>query len=133
MSQNKSTEKICIIGLGYVGIPLAISFAKKKFIVNGFDIDKKKIDDLKNGIDPTNEAKKYGIKNLKKVEFTSNPKNIKDSNIYIITVPTPVDKNKRRIEISHPGASYLKRLLELQQVFKTILWIYSEGPRGCHH
>lgn len=67
MSQNKASEKICIIGLGYVGIPLAISFAKKKFIVNGFDIDKKKIDNLKNGIDPTNESKKYGIKYLKKV------------------------------------------------------------------
>ena len=107
MSQNKAIDKICIIGLGYVGIPLAISFAKKNFIVNGFDIDKKKINNLKNGIDPTNESKKYGIKNLKKVIFTSNPKNIKDSNIYIITVPTPVDKK------NNPDLSLLKKACEI--------------------
>lgn len=86
-------NKICIVGLGYVGIPLAMSFAKKNFQVTGFDIDKKKIDNLKKGIDVTNEAKKYGIQNLKKINFTADNTNLKNSNTFIITVPTPVDKN----------------------------------------
>ena len=107
MSQNKNIEKICIIGLGYVGIPLAISFAKKNFIVNVFDIDKKKINNLKNGIDSTNESKKYGIKNLKKIKFTSDPKNLGNSNVYIITVPTPVNKK------NDPDLSLLRKACEI--------------------
>ncbi len=107
MSQNKISENICIVGLGYVGIPLALSFVKKKFKVSGFDVDKKKIDDLKKGIDSTNEAKKYGIKYLKKIRFTSNPKKIRDSNIYIITVPTPVNKK------NDPDLSLLKKACKI--------------------
>jgi len=91
-------KKIAVIGLGYVGLPLAIEFAKH-FPVTGFDINKKRIEELKKVIDVTNEA---DINELKKV-LTSNKKlnkaltlsnNIKDiaqSNIFIVTVPTPID------------------------------------------
>ena len=84
-------KKICIVGLGYVGIPLAISFVKKKYQVIGYDTDKNKIKDLKAGKDSTNEAKKYGTNFLKKIFITSDQKALYDANIFIITVPTPVD------------------------------------------
>ena len=100
---NKKKTDICIVGLGYVGIPLAISFAKKNYNVVGFDIDDKKIEDLKSSKDITNEAKKYGLKNLKKISFTSNYNEISSSNVYIITVPTPVDKKNK------PDISQLKK------------------------
>ena len=107
MSQNINFHKICIVGLGYVGIPLAISFAKKNYEVCGYDIDKKRIDNLKKGIDYTNEAKKYGTNNLKKILFTSNQKKLEKFNIYIVTVPTPVDKK------NNPDLSLLKKACKI--------------------
>ncbi len=88
--------KICVIGLGYVGLPLAHAFSNKYEVV-GFDISKWRIDELSSGYDRTlelsenqvNEAIKNGMK------FTLDIETIKDCNIYIITVPTPIDKNKR--------------------------------------
>lgn len=89
-------NKICIIGLGYVGLPLAHAFSSKYKVV-GFDISKWRIDELSSGYDRTlelsseqvNEAIKNGMK------FTLDTNDIKDCNIYIVTVPTPIDKNKR--------------------------------------
>ena len=89
-------NKICVIGLGYVGLPLAHAFSKKYEVV-GFDISKWRIDELSSGYDRTlelsseqvNEAIKNGMK------FTLDTNDIKDCNIYIVTVPTPIDKNKR--------------------------------------
>ena len=89
-------NKICIIGLGYVGLPLAHAFSSKYEVV-GFDISKWRIDELSSGYDRTlelsseqvNEAIKNGMK------FTLDTNDIKDCNIYIVTVPTPIDKNKR--------------------------------------
>ena len=107
MSQNIKFHKICVVGLGYVGIPLAISFAKKNYEVCGYDIDKKRIDNLKKGIDYTNEAKKYGTNNLKKILFTSNQKKLEKYNIYIVTVPTPVDKK------NNPDLSLLKKACKI--------------------
>ena len=101
------SNKICIIGLGYVGIPLAVSFAKKNFEVCGFDIDEKKIRDLKKGVDNTNEAKKYGLSHLKKIFFTSKPSDLISSNIYIVTVPTPVDKK------NNPDLNFLKKACKI--------------------
>ena len=88
-------KKIAIIGLGYVGLPLAIEFCKKKFDVFGFDIDKKKINELKNGYDRTNEVKKSGLKNLKKIKFATQINKIQDCNVYIVTVPTPINDKKK--------------------------------------
>ena len=88
--------KLAIIGLGYVGLPLAHAFSSKYQVV-GFDISKWRIDELSSGYDRTlelsseqvNEAIKNGMK------FTLDTNDIKDCNIYIVTVPTPIDKNKR--------------------------------------
>jgi UDP-N-acetyl-D-galactosamine dehydrogenase len=91
---NKHKElKLVIMGLGYVGLPLALEFAKKRKVI-GFDIDKKRIDQLKLGIDKNLEFTKNEIK-LKKIYFTNNKKNLKFGNCFIITVPTPIDKFKR--------------------------------------
>lgn len=87
-------KSICIIGLGYVGLPLAVAFAEKGFKVVGFDINKEKIDLYKNGIDPTMEV---GSKRLKRVfmemDFTTDETKISDSDYIIVAVPTPVLPN----------------------------------------
>ena len=85
---------IGIIGMGYVGLPLAVAFGKKQKVV-GFDINDKRIKDLATGYDNTNEIKGKNLKNLKNVNFSKNINDLKKCNIYIVTVPTPVDiKNK---------------------------------------
>jgi UDP-N-acetyl-D-galactosamine dehydrogenase len=88
--------KIAIIGLGYVGLPLALEFAKKYQVV-GFDINLDRIDELRNGIDRTNETTSVEIEKILKKDsngiglfLTSNVDFIKDSQIYIVTVPTPI-------------------------------------------
>jgi UDP-N-acetyl-D-galactosamine dehydrogenase len=88
--------KIAIIGLGYVGLPLALEFAKKYQVV-GFDINLDRINELRNGIDRTNETTGEEIKKVLEEEsstnglsLTDNIDFIKDSNIYIVTVPTPI-------------------------------------------
>ena len=81
-------QKIAIIGLGYVGLPLAIEFSKKYQVV-AYDTNYNRISELINGFDRTKEVKKI---NNKIIKFTNNSKDINDSNIYIITVPTPVDE-----------------------------------------
>ena len=85
--------KVCVIGLGYVGLPLAIEFGKKVF-TTGFDINKKRVRDLQNSIDENNELKKKDFKFSKYLTFDSNYKNLVNSNFYIICVPTPVNKKK---------------------------------------
>lgn len=108
-------KKITVIGLGYVGLPLAVEFAKKYNVV-GYDINKQRIEELKNGIDKTLE-----IENslLSSVLLTRNDGNttgfypthssddIKDSNVYIVTVPTPTDKNNRPVLTPMLSASKL--------------------------
>ncbi len=86
-------KKISIIGLGYVGLPLAIEFGKKYTVV-GFDINSNRVNELMKGIDKTLEAQKEDIFAVKNLKFSSNLDDIKDSNIYIVTVPTPIDKYK---------------------------------------
>jgi UDP-N-acetyl-D-galactosamine dehydrogenase len=84
---------IAVIGLGYVGLPLAVEFGKK-FNVIGFDINKIRIDELKNGIDKTKETVKSEIASSKLLKFTSNILDLKEANIFIITVPTPINQFK---------------------------------------
>lgn len=84
---------ISIIGLGYVGLPLAIEFGKK-FKTVGFDIDKNRINELKNGIDKTNEVEISDFKKAKNLNFSNNINDLKSSNIFIVTVPTPIDDSK---------------------------------------
>ena len=83
-------EKLALIGLGYVGMPIAVEFAKKGLNVIGFDLNKAKIDLYKNGIDPTKEV---GDEEIAKstVEFTSNEADLKRAKFHIVAVPTPVN------------------------------------------
>lgn len=89
-------DKICVIGLGYVGLPLAHAFSEKYKVV-GFDIAQWRIDELNNGYDRTLELSESQVKEAIKngMKFSLNIDDIKDCNIYIITVPTPIDENKR--------------------------------------
>jgi len=87
-------SRICIIGLGYVGLPLAVEFGKK-FTTTGFDLNQKRIDALKSGKDATLEVESDELQEASLLSFTSSQDEIKDSNIYIVAVPTPIDASKR--------------------------------------
>ena len=84
--------KVAIIGLGYVGLPLAIATAEKYKTI-GFDINKKRIDELINGFDRTGEVNLSNFDFQKNIIFTSEERDLKEANFYIVTVPTPIDKN----------------------------------------
>ena len=88
----KSEIKICVLGLGYVGLPLAIEFSKY-FKVIGYVKNLQRVKELCKGRDNTNEVSISSLKNCK-VNFSYSKKDIKESNIFIITVPTPVTKKK---------------------------------------
>lgn len=92
-------KKIAVIGLGYVGLPLAVEFGKKYFTV-GFDINNYRVEDLKNGIDNTLEINSEVLSSTLsngKFSVSSNKNDIEDCNFYIVTVPTPTDKNNRPV------------------------------------
>lgn len=103
---------IAIIGLGYVGLPLAVAFAKKYEVI-GFDINKKRIIELKQGKDVTLEVSESEINqvlrekrgNDKGLRFSSKSERIKDSKVYIVTVPTPTDKNNKPVLTPMESAS----------------------------
>ena len=91
---NPKNNKIAIIGMGYVGLPLAVALAKKNHVV-GFDINKIRVNNLKRGIDQTKEILKNEIINSKKLRFSDKISDLSKCETYIITVPTPVDKNNK--------------------------------------
>lgn len=94
MKLNKSDTKIAVVGLGYVGLPLAVEFGKH-YTCFGFDTNEKRVQELIQGIDHTEELEKEDISLAKNLSFTSDIDNLKACNIYIITVPTPIDVNKQ--------------------------------------
>ncbi|WP_456471341.1 Vi polysaccharide biosynthesis UDP-N-acetylglucosamine C-6 dehydrogenase TviB [Caminibacter sp.] len=101
-------KKLSVIGLGYVGLPLAVAFSEK-YKVTGFDINQKRVDELNKGIDTTLEVSEDELKSAltnNQLQITSNLEDIKDSNIYIITVPTPIDNHK------NPDLTPLKKASE---------------------
>jgi len=105
--------KIAVIGQGYVGLPLAIEFGKKYYTV-GFDINSKRIEELKEGDDYTKEVSKEQLLNPQKLFFSSNIENIENCNVYIVTVPTPIDAFKT------PNLKPLERASEmLGNILKT--------------
>ena len=105
-------QRICLIGLGYVGLPLAAAFAKK-FQVIGFDIDTLRIQELEDGHDRTLEIEDDLLASVKNnITYTSNIQDAKDCDIYIVTVPTPIDK------INHPD---LTPLIESSKTIGTVL------------
>lgn len=85
-------EKIAVVGLGYVGMPIAVAFAKKVKVI-GFDLNTAKIELYNSGIDPTNEIGNEAIKQAK-VEFTSEETKLKDAKFHIVAVPTPINSDK---------------------------------------
>ena len=85
----KGEEKIALVGLGYVGMPIAVAFARKVGVI-GYDLNAAKIDLYKQGIDPTNEVGNDVIRDSK-VEFTSDETKLKEAKFYIVAVPTPVN------------------------------------------
>ncbi len=86
--------KIAIIGLGYVGLPLAVEFGKKVPVV-GFDIHQKRIDELKSGNDHTLEVSPEELAQATQLSYTANLEDLKDCNFFIVTVPTPIDEFKQ--------------------------------------
>lgn len=91
---NLSNTRIGIIGLGYVGLPLALEFSKE-FPVIGFDISINRITDLQSGHDFTNEVYKSDLEEANNITFSSDLLDLKDCNFYIVTVPTPIKKNNK--------------------------------------
>ncbi|MEH6957399.1 nucleotide sugar dehydrogenase [Neobacillus drentensis] len=85
-------EKVSLIGLGYVGMPIAVSFAKKVDVI-GFDVNNEKIELYNNGIDPTKEVGNEVIKNAT-VDFTSDEKRLREAKFHIVAVPTPVKEDR---------------------------------------
>jgi UDP-N-acetyl-D-glucosamine/UDP-N-acetyl-D-galactosamine dehydrogenase len=86
-------NRVAIIGLGYVGLPLAVEFGKK-YETTGFDIYQTRIDELNEGYDRTLEVDSDTLGSATKLKYTTNLEDLKAANIYIVTVPTPIDKHK---------------------------------------
>lgn len=89
-----SELKIAIIGLGYVGLPLAVEFGKKVAVV-GFDIHQKRIDELKSGTDHTLEVSPEELAQATHLTYSASLDDLKDCNFFIVTVPTPIDEYKQ--------------------------------------
>ncbi|OZB49447.1 MAG: Vi polysaccharide biosynthesis protein VipA/TviB [Polynucleobacter sp. 39-45-136] len=87
---NLDQKTIAVIGLGYVGLPLAVEFAKKRAVI-GFDIQAKRIEDLSSGHDRTLELSKEELKEAAHLSFTANPGDLQKAQIFIVTVPTPIN------------------------------------------
>ena len=96
----------CIIGLGYVGLPLFVVL-KKRFQVVGYDISKNRVKELKEYVDRNKEFNRKDLKLENRSSITSDHKNIKNSNFYIVTVPTPIKKNK------YPDLNYIKSAMNI--------------------
>jgi UDP-N-acetyl-D-galactosamine dehydrogenase len=89
-----SGYKVAVIGLGYVGLPLAVEFGKKYRTV-GFDVNPERIKELRGGYDATLEIGRAELKSRSKLRFSAQPKDLKICNIFVVTVPTPIDQYKR--------------------------------------
>lgn len=91
---NQEDLRIAVIGLGYVGLPLAVEFGKKRDVI-GFDIDQKRLQELSTGKDRTAEVTPEELSGASFLSFSSEVINLKDANCYIVTVPTPIDHYKQ--------------------------------------
>ena len=109
-------ERIAIIGLGYVGLPLAIEFGKIYQTI-GFDTNKSRIDELVEGKDSTREVPMQELKESTMLSYTSNVDDIEDCNIYIVTVPTPIDKlNNPNLEPLKKASMAVGKFLEREDI-----------------
>jgi len=103
---NLQSKKIAVIGLGYVGLPLSVEFGKITSVL-GFDINQSRISALQAGLDATHEISSQELISAKYLEFTSDSEQLRSCDIFIITVPTPIDK------VSRPELSQLKKASEM--------------------
>lgn len=87
-------KKVAVIGLGYVGLPLAVEFGKKRHVL-GFDINAKRVEELSNGEDFTLEVSAEELQEASFLTYSANVDDLKDAQIYIVTVPTPIDQHKQ--------------------------------------
>ncbi|MGX2041234.1 Vi polysaccharide biosynthesis UDP-N-acetylglucosamine C-6 dehydrogenase TviB [Methylocaldum sp. MU1018] len=94
MMRSLAETKIGIIGLGYVGLPLAVEFGKH-FDTIGLDINARRIAELKDGLDRSLEVDADELASVKRLSYTANPADLAGCNVYIVTVPTPIDEHKR--------------------------------------
>jgi UDP-N-acetyl-D-galactosamine dehydrogenase len=124
---NLEKVKIAVIGQGYVGLPLAIEFGKK-YPTLGFDINVGRIDELNKGVDHTNEATPEQLRSAKQLTFSTNINDIKEYNIYIVTVPTPIDEFKTPDLNPLRGAS--KMLGDILKKGDTVIYESTVYP-GC--
>jgi UDP-N-acetyl-D-galactosamine dehydrogenase len=92
----KLTEntRIAIIGLGYVGLPLAVEFGKKYSTI-GFDINTRRVDELKSGVDNTLETESHELQDAVHLSYTTNAEDLRDATVFIVTVPTPIDEHRQ--------------------------------------
>jgi len=91
---NIDSIRLAVIGLGYVGLPLAVEFGKIREVV-GFDINKSRVEALTQGIDTTQEVSREELTSACKLKFTADPQELMNANVFIVTVPTPIDKYKQ--------------------------------------
>ncbi|MBU2879736.1 MULTISPECIES: Vi polysaccharide biosynthesis UDP-N-acetylglucosamine C-6 dehydrogenase TviB [Alteromonadaceae] len=106
MTENIYKKRIGIIGLGYVGLPLAVSFGRK-FSTLGFDINQQRIEELNRGEDHTLEVSPEELKSVTSLTFSSEPEDLSQCDFIIVTVPTPIDKNRQ------PDLTPLKKASEM--------------------
>lgn len=108
----KKETKLALVGLGYVGLPIAMAFARKLSVI-GFDIDEKRLDQLQHNIDPCNELPASEFEN-KEIEFTASLAKLREASFYIVAVPTPIDRHNQPdlhplLEATRTIGSVLKR------------------------
>ena len=89
-----SDIKLAVIGLGYVGLPLAVEYAKQCDVL-GFDINQARIDELRAGHDSTLEVSDEEMRDAKGLRYSASPQDLAACNTYIVTVPTPIDEHKQ--------------------------------------
>jgi UDP-N-acetyl-D-galactosamine dehydrogenase len=111
--KNWNSRTIAVIGLGYVGLPLALEFSKKRMVI-GYDINRNRIDELKAGIDRTRECQDDELKEAIHLTYTNSAEDLTQATIFIITVPTPIDQYNRPdlgplVNASKSVAKVLKR------------------------
>ena len=113
---NQADIKIAIIGLGYVGLPLAVEFGKL-YSVLGFDINSSRIKELKSGKDSTLEVESKELGQSSNLVFTNNIQELHESNIYIVTVPTPIDEHKQpNLKPLQNASNMLGKILKINDI-----------------
>ena len=112
MKSDLKSKNIGIIGLGYVGLPLLIEFSKS-FPIIGYDINSERVNQLKDGEDFTNEVEKNEMNRISPEYFTDKVDDIAECNVYIITVPTPIDtQNQPNLEPLKSACSTVGKIIK---------------------